>query len=223
MILMKACEGIHMYQRKYNLEMKSNKSMKYFLITILFFTCAVFPLFGQTSNEEKADQYEKLGNYNDAIVYYTLALDGLSGEGRLDIVGKRANCYQQNDNLTSALADYSEIVEFYRKNPDRLKFMNSKSKNDYIDFQFDFMNPLFFRATSLFYLERVDEALNELNQYIQLAEFNYGGMMYLTALEFRGLGRAQNQDMTGACSDWKKATDKGNESAADLYNKYCKN
>ncbi len=180
-------------------------------------------LLGQTDHEEKAEQYEKLGNYNDAIVYYTLALDGLSGEDRLDIVGKRANCYHQLNNLTSALADYTEIVEFYRKNPEQLKFMSSKSKSDYVDFQFNFMNPLFFRATCLFYLERIDEALTELNKYIQLADYNFGGMMYLTALEFRGLARAQNGDLVGACSDWHISASKGKESAQALINKYCKN
>jgi len=179
--------------------------------------------FGQTSYEEKADQYRELGNYNDAIVYYTLALDGLTAEERLDIVDKRAISYQNNDNQTSALVDYSEIVEFYRKNPERLKFMTSKSRDDWVDFQFDFMNPLFFKATCLFFLERTEEALNELTQYIELSEFNYRGMLYLDALEYRGLCRAQNRDMVGACSDWNNAAQEGSKKCDELWKKHCGN
>ncbi len=197
--------------------------MRILFIILLTFIVNLQTLYSQSSYKEKADKYQKIGNYNDAIVYYTLALEGFSGKDRLDIVVKRANCYQQIDNLNSALVDYSEIVDFYRKNPDKLKYMNSESKIDYVEFQFEFLGPLFFRAQCLMFLERNDEARKELNQYIQIAENNYGGWMLHTALKYRGLIYSQNGNWNDACVDWEKSSKGGDEGAEQLHKKYCSN
>ncbi len=158
------------------------------------FIVFAFSAFGQKPGEALFDKgYEAYdeGNYEDAIGYYTNAID--ADPVNASYFYYRGVCYSMLTENELSIVDFNSAI---------------KLSADYGDAYFE-------RAYSYYVLEENEKALKDYGMAIKLIPDH--GPAHLN----RGSVKFDMDDLDGACLDWKKAVILHIEIAQELVNEYC--
>jgi tetratricopeptide (TPR) repeat protein len=118
-----------------------------------------------------------------------------SKEDEAKLMFNSGNKKFQNGDVTGAIKDYDKAITL---NPDYYKAYNNRG---------------IIKSSEL---KKDDEALKDFNKAIEI------NPDYSDAYLGRGTSKYNLKDYSGACKDWKKASDLGNAQAAEQLKKYCK-
>jgi len=166
------------------------------------------------------------GMFQEAIEKYTIVI-GLSPMN-VESISKRAFAYLQMDNYSESLTDYNIALEI-----DSTDYVNLSS-----------------RGLVKWYLKQYEEALVDCDKSLKYnpnyvyayfhkghCEYAFGNYVeaincYSKAIELdatftrafynRGAAKFESEDISGACSDWKIASELGYKMADSMLKKYCK-
>lgn len=145
------------------------------------------------SNYKKGEHKFQMGNYDEAIEYYTNTLNADSNH--LDALSKRAFCYSFNGRYEEAIADFDKVI---------------KLKPDYA-------RGYLSRGSAKNKLNRFSEAIVDFNKVLTLDPKN------TEALNNRGWAKKGLKNLAGACEDWEQSKKLGNaEAKIILKNNQCK-
>lgn len=173
---------------------------------------------------EKADKLKNENEYNQAIDYYSKAIE-LDNQNYLTFFNKGI-CYEENGDKQKALEEYTNAIvlksnhfnSYYCRgsvNYDLDNFQEALS-----DWQNAFkLNPenkssLYWISKSLFNLNRYSDTLSQVNQYIKTNEDDK------EAYILRGECYAKTQQFKNAFNDWLKAKELGHNNVGFYLKKY---
>ena len=142
---------------------------------------------------EIANSEMKSGNLINSIVYYNKAIAVDSTQ--VDFYMARGNARLTTVDYEGATKDYTKVIQL---DPNREEAYLLRA------------------VIKIYKKEFTDDAIADLNKAIQLnpalakAYYNLGVIKFV------------RNDLPGACNDWKKAADMGNEQAITYINMHCK-
>jgi tetratricopeptide (TPR) repeat protein len=167
--------------------------MKKTLSTLLFF-CTI-AVFGQTSDEHLQNglSKHKQQDYKGAIKDYDKAIK--ADKNNKDAFYNRGTCALALNDFKAAMSDFTKTIELAPS----------------------FSKAYYSRATVYVSQKKYEDALPDLDKTIEL-DLNFPNVLTL-----RGQIRAQTGNKKGACEDFQKAKEIGDQQADKYINQFCGN
>ena len=143
--------------------------------------------------QAEGDKQFDMGNYPEAIAYYSAALDQFENDTSYY---HRGNARIKLNDFQGAIDDYTKAISL---NPQHASFYKNRAsaKNELGDYQ------------------------GAIPDFDKAIEINSNNQTTRTSYKYRGVSKELVGDAKGACADWKEASSLGDKHAAEWVSKQC--
>jgi tetratricopeptide (TPR) repeat protein len=163
------------------------------IVAVLLFFCPPLGAQSPVEHYEKGLAGIRKGEFEGALRHFNTCLD--STPGHLNARYRRAFVYTALERHEEALGDYNYLI----------------------DKGVDQANLYYSRGTSYYYLEDYEKAIADFNLALEMTEDE---RLMQEIFNNRGWARMKSGDSYGACKDWERSEEMGNEEAERFLDDY---